>query len=327
MSEAAPAEFYDFLFFYVPRSLLESDERARGLSPLGVRAGHYCGFEDPGVLIEDGLDFERRNILTARNNNILRTVFQLDISVGVHHSQVSRVEPPSGKSLLCRGGVFEIPLHYDVPPEERFPDCLRVGRDRLACSGVADREALFHRVPHSLTRFHERPFRGRKPVPLAMPFAYRSGPVCLGEAVDVGHVEAHLLDLLQNRRRWGSRRGHEIDPVAECAPVLGFRIYYHVHHDRGPAEVRNPVFRDGVKNLTRVEMSQAYRCPREGCHGPREAPPVAVEHRERPEIYRASGHAPGQYISEGVQVGPSEIYWDALGVARRARGLVEGDRV
>ena len=60
---------------------------------------------------------------------------------------------------------------------------------------------------------------------------------------------------------------------------------------------------------------------------PREAPAVAVEHRQGPQIDRVLPHAPDQNIAERIQISAAMVIDDALGVAGRARGIVERDRV
>src|SRR3546814_16494051 len=67
--------------------------------------------------------------------------------------------------------------------------------------------------------------------------------------------------------------------------------------------------------------------PRLGRDGPGEAPAVAVEHRQRPEIDRVHLHAPDQAVAESVQVGAAVVVDDAYRVAGGPAGVVQGDRV
>jgi hypothetical protein len=52
------------------------------------------------VAIEDVLDLDRRDILAARNDDVLRAVPQLDIAVGMDDSEIAGVEPAAGKGFL-----------------------------------------------------------------------------------------------------------------------------------------------------------------------------------------------------------------------------------
>jgi hypothetical protein len=62
-------------------------------------------------------------------------------------------------------------------------------------------------------------------------------------------------------------------------------------------------------------------------NGPREAPAVAVEHRQRPEIDGMPAHAAGEHIGDREQIGAAVVVDDALGVAGGAGGVVEADRI
>ena len=61
--------------------------------------------------------------------------------------------------------------------------------------------------------------------------------------------------------------------------------------------------------------------------GPREAPAVAMEHRQRPQVAREVRHGPRRGVANRVQVRAAMMGDDALRVARRARGVRDGDRV
>ena len=64
-----------------------------------------------------------------------------------------------------------------------------------------------------------------------------------------------------------------------------------------------------------------------GADRPGEAPAVAVEHGKRPKIDRGMRHGPGDAIAKAVQIGSPVVIDDALGVAGRAGGVVERNRV
>ena len=66
--------------------------------------------------------------------------------------------------------------------------------------------------------------------------------------------------------------------------------------------------------------------PAIGRHRPGKAPAVAVEHRQRPEIDRVRRHTPGDDLRHCVQVRAAVVRDHTLRVARRARGIVQGNR-
>src|SRR3984885_8464480 len=60
---------------------------------------------------------------------------------------------------------------------------------------------------------------------------------------------------------------------------------------------------------------------------PGEAPAVAMEHRQRPEIDRVPADVGSEDVARGEQVGAAVMVYDALGIASRARGIVELERI
>ena len=62
-------------------------------------------------------------------------------------------------------------------------------------------------------------------------------------------------------------------------------------------------------------------------HRPGEAPAVAVEHRQRPQVDRVARQVPRHHVGDRVHVGAAVVDDDPLRVAGRARGVVQADRV
>jgi hypothetical protein len=124
----------------------------------------------------------------------------------------------------------------------------------------------------------------------------------------MGDVEAHPLHRLEHRRRRRGGRGHHGDPVgdpalAEIAQHLRGRVEQHVHHDRRAAEMGHAVIGDRRVDGAGLDPAEADMGAGERRHRPGEAPAVAVEHRQRPEIDGIPGHAPDERIADGVQIG------------------------
>ena len=156
--------------------------------------------------------------------------------------------------------------------------------------------------------------------------AHCGGPVGFGQPVDVGHVEPQPLHALDHRgrRRGGGHHGrHSADAPAQ---LLG-GVDQHVVHDWGPAIMRDPFGAHQPEDLRRVHLAQAHVRPRVRRDRPREAPPVAVEHRQCPQVDAVPGHAPGQDVPYRVQVRAPVVVDDAFGLARRPRGVVQRDRL
>src|SRR4029077_12517583 len=93
---------------------LEGHKGAGGFAPHRVGAGDDGGFEHAGMPVEDVFDLDRRDVLAARNDDVLRAVLQLDIAVGMHDPEIARMEPPARKGLLGGARILQIPLHDDI---------------------------------------------------------------------------------------------------------------------------------------------------------------------------------------------------------------------
>ncbi len=87
------------------------------------------------------------------------------------------------------------------------------------------------------------------------------------------------------------------------------------------------VIGDGVVHRARAHLAQAHMGAGDDRERPREAPAVAVEHRQRPEIDAVLAHAAGERVADREQMGAAVVIDDALGVAGGARRVVERDRV
>src|SRR6266446_5881905 len=72
---------------------LERDKSARGLAPDRVGPGDDRRLHHLRMAIERILDFERGDVLAARDDDVLRAVLDLDIAVGVADGEVAGVEP------------------------------------------------------------------------------------------------------------------------------------------------------------------------------------------------------------------------------------------
>ena len=88
-----------------------------------------------------------------------------------------------------------------------------------------------------------------------------------------------------------------------------------------------PLVGDRVVDRLRVHPAQAHPGPCDRREGPREAPAVAVEHRQGPEVDRMVGHVPRDRVRHGVDPGAAVGVDHALRVAGGAGGVVERDRV
>ena len=80
--------------------------KAQGVSPSSGRAGDDGGFQDGRVAVEDVLDLDRRDVLAAGDDDVLRAVLDLDVAVGVGDREVAGVEPAPAKASSVAVGFF-----------------------------------------------------------------------------------------------------------------------------------------------------------------------------------------------------------------------------
>ena len=64
---------------------------------------------------DDGLfHLDRADVLTARDDDVLHPVAELDGTIGMKHGDVAAVEPPTGERLLRRLYIVVVALHDDI---------------------------------------------------------------------------------------------------------------------------------------------------------------------------------------------------------------------
>jgi hypothetical protein len=84
----------------------------------------------------------------------------------------------------------------------------------------------------------------------------------------------------------------------------------------------HPFARDRLVDRPGFDPPQADMRPGECGNGPWEAPAVAVEHRQCPQIDRMMPHAPDEDVAERIQISAAVVIDDTLRVAGRAGGVV-----
>ena len=160
-----------------------------------------------------------------------------------------------------------------------------------------------------------------------MPLVDDGGAVDLGQSVDVGDIEAGPGHGGQHGLRRRSGGGDELDPVGEGALLLRAGVEQRRHDDGGAAQVGHLVLGDGIEDGLRAHPAQAHVRAGHGGEGPGEAPAVAVEHRQGPQIDGVLAEAGRQHVGVAHEGGAAVVIDHALGVAGGARGVVEGDRL
>jgi hypothetical protein len=162
---------------------------------------------------------------------------------------------------------------------------------------VDHREVFQRRVAHALARLlggARRPFQS---APLRFPVVHDGRAVGLGQPVEMGHLETLHPPCRRARFPAAARRRVEGHRLVEVALLVVGRVEQRRHDDRRAAQMRHAVIGDRVIHRLGADPAQADM--RAGLHRqrPGEAPAVAVEHRQRPEIDRVLGHAACDHIA------------------------------
>ena len=140
-------------------------------------------------------------------------------------------------------------------------------------------------------------------------------------------VEAHALHALDHRRRRRRRGDQRAHLVVDALAQFRGRVDEHRMHDRRAAVVAHLVLADGVEDRLRLDAAQAHVGACQRGDGPCEAPAVAMEHRQRPEIDGVARHAPVDDVRQRVEIRAAMMIDHALGIAGGAGRVVERDRV
>ena len=117
------------------------------------------------------------------------------------------------------------------------------------------------------------------------------------------------------------------DSVRELAFLGVCGVEHRRHNDGSAREVRHLVIGDGVVHGFRADPAKADVGSSNSRNGPGEAPTVAMEHRQRPEINGMHGHTARERVRVAHEGRAAMVIDDAFGIAGRARRIVERDRV
>ena len=226
---------------------------------------------------------------------------------------------PSGRGRLGRLRVVEVAEHHVVAAQRDLSDRLPVGRHVGPVVGDHPRGAGDH-VADALPGLEPGLRVGVQPVPLRPPVADHRRAERLGQPVEVGDVEAELAHPAQDRRR--RRRAAGGDPDRPVEPPGRRRVRQHRQHGRRALEVGDPLLPQQSPDLSRLDPAQADVGGPGRRHRPREAPAVAVEHRQRPQVHRRRGQAGVPDHRQRLQVGAAVVVHHALRPAGGAGGVV-----
>src|SRR5262245_16243752 len=303
-------------------SVLRHDQRLRHLAPIPVRHCDDRDLEHVGMTRDGLLDLDGRDVLAARDDDVLLPVAQLDVPVGMQHGDVARVEPAAAERVLGGLGIGEVALHDVVPAHHDLAHRVGVGRD-IAHLGIDHAELARDDVREALAGAEAGTRVGVAGVPLGMPVAERVRPVRLGEAVDVRDLRAEALPLREERRRRRRAAGRDAERPRQASGGRVGMVREHDEDGRRTVEVRDALLRNQAPDDGWIDPAEQDVAGSDAGDGPGKAPAVAVEERERPEEDGPRVHAISDDLRERVQVGAAVRVHDALRTSRRAGGVVD----
>ena len=225
------------------------------------------------------------------------------------------MKPAAGKRLVAGGLVLEIALHHHIAAEHDFAERGPVARHWLHAVRIEHVERLERQIAHALARFLCRLLRRIELVPFGMPVVHHRRAVGLGQPVKMRDVEAGLFHRGQHGFRRRRRGGEELHHMRQRLLLARGRVQQGRHHDRRAAQMRHLVGGDQVVHGGRAHRAQANMRADHGRDRPGEAPAVAMEHRQRPQINRVLAHAAGQHIALRQQIRAAMVIDHALRVA------------
>ena len=143
----------------------------------------------------------------------------------------------------------------------------------------------------------------------------------------MGHFKAHALHAFDHRSRWCGTRDHGVNFMLNAGFHIRRGIVQHIQHNRCATEVRDFVFFNGAVNGIGAHMTQRYADPSCGGQRPREAPTVAMELWQNPQIHRVFAHIPGHDVIHGIQISAAVVVHHAFRITGGAGGVVQGNGI
>ena len=155
------------------------------------------------MLVQNVLYLDGGNVFPARNDDVLLSVSDLNVSVGVKDGDVAGVEPSPEEGFRCACRVLQVPLHHGIATNQKLTWRPAVARHRLECLCVGDHQPFESRCTNALAGLQSRLLFNRKINPGGLTRACHRRARDLRDAEDVIHIKAHRRDRFEHcgRRR------------------------------------------------------------------------------------------------------------------------------
>src|SRR2546430_15138189 len=101
------------------------------------------------MCVDSLLYLDRRDVLAARDDHVLRTIAKLDVTIRMDNAQVATAEPTIARGSQRRLVVVVVAKHHVVSTHLDFADSLAVMRNLVPVRPYPD--GLAHHVVDTLT--------------------------------------------------------------------------------------------------------------------------------------------------------------------------------
>src|SRR5918998_4619920 len=192
------AEVYDLLLGRL-LSFLEGHESFGPLAPLFVRHRGDGGLHDRRMAGDDPFHLDRRDVLSAGDDDVLVAVPDLDVAVRMPHGDVAGVVPAPLERLFGSLFVVEVALHDHVAVHDDLAHRLPVER-HVVHMVVHDAYEVSGDVALTLPREEPGVLLGVELLPLFARGARGHRTVGLGQAVEVQRPDVQLEQLTYEGR-------------------------------------------------------------------------------------------------------------------------------
>ena len=190
--------------------------------------------------------FERADVFTARNNDVLAAIFDFDIAIGFHHGQVTGVKPATCKCFLSGLWVFQIALHDNVALEHDLAHGHTIGR--ALCHGfrVHDSHAFLKHIPHTLPAIQTGLLRQAFVSPRVAFDSDAGGSINFREPIYMRDVETNFGHAFNHGCRWRCTCHHAPHLLVNASPHAFGGVVDQAVNDGGSAVVIDAVFAHGI---------------------------------------------------------------------------------
>ena len=205
------------------------------------------------MFVQNIFDLNAGDVFTAGNNDVFATIFDLNVAVGVAHTQVAGMKPAPGKSSFGGFCVTQITFHPHVAAQNDLTDGCAVTWHRLQSFWVKHIGASLQVITHALSGIEHGPVGDGQPIPVFLWCTHGAGAIDLSQTVYMGQRDTQGLHAFNQGRRWCGTRHHGLyAPAVQFAHAVFLQgvgcIDQHGVHDRRTTKMGHVVIANRTKH-------------------------------------------------------------------------------